>query len=142
MPNCLFALILTDGLQLPSGFVAPSAKTLILYALVPAHWTDGAFGAADDGEWSDAVTLRPEATDRILEALYGRNWLAGNADGSRYVIRSTDGRAHHPAYPWSNAPNPDFQYHYFQAEDDDSIRPVSAEVFGAAYARMAADSGR
>lgn len=58
MPNCLFALILTDGLQLPSGFVAPSAKTLILYTLVPAHWTDGAFGAADDGEWSDAVTLR------------------------------------------------------------------------------------
>lgn len=36
--------------------------------------------------WIRGGALRPDRLDRLVDALYGAGWRAGNPDGSRYVI--------------------------------------------------------
>lgn len=133
----LFAIVIQDGLGLPNGFVAPGGKTQIVHALVPADWAQGEF--VDAGEdWPEGVLLKAEAFDRICEALYGLHWRQGNEDGSCYVIRSVDARAHHPDRAWKHQPSPDFQYHYFQADADGRVRVSDAQALQQVWERVRA----
>lgn len=129
--SLLFAIVISDGLALPNGFVAPGPKTLILYALVPDDWSQGEPNGDED--WPEGVMLKREGFDRICDALYGAGWREGNSDGSRYVIRSVEARAHNRARNWAPQPGPDFQYHWFIA-DADGVRVSSAAALQQAYA--------
>ena len=68
-------LTINDGLGFPSGFVAPSSFTCIIYSKVPENYV------LDD-------KLKKGCEEILLENMYGKNWRLGNEDGSFYVIRS------------------------------------------------------
>jgi hypothetical protein len=133
----LFALVIEDGLQLPNGFVAPGAKPLIVYALVPDAWCQGKH-ASDAEEWPEGVLLTQPGYLAICRALYGENFTSGNEDGSRYVIRSVDARAHHPRWPWTGGTASSHQYHYFDATRGMRVEAVSEGELLARFAATAA----
>lgn len=129
----LFAIVISDGLELPGGFVAPGPKSLILYALVPADWGQGDHpDSAED--WPEGIALKREGFELICQALYGAAWRHGNDDGSRYVIRSVEARAHNRARAWVPQTSPNFQYHWFIAGAD-GVRVSDAAGVQQAYAR-------
>lgn len=103
MLNGVVQITLADGLMLPSGFVAPAAYACIIFCRVGPDWLAGA-------QVSEAKV------ELVLENLYGAGWRAGNADGSRYVVRSLAARvltpAEEEAAPWQGVSN-DAQYHYW-----------------------------
>ena len=71
---------MTDALRLPSGFVTPPAKPLVIFVRAPAAWVKGG-------------TITDAGKQAVLAKLYGGpNWQAGNEDGSTYVVQTFSAR--------------------------------------------------
>jgi len=76
-------IVVKHGLMLPSGFVKEADYFCDCFCRVPPEWTDG-------GNVTEA------ARQKLFETLYGKNWQAGNSDGSRYVVRSLNWKVFTP----------------------------------------------
>jgi hypothetical protein len=70
--------------------------------------------------------------ERLLEALYGKTWRYGNADGSQYVVSSIDVFLINPARvqerPWQHDDPTDkrFQYFHFAGDTTGGFTRISA----------------
>ena len=123
-------VMLSDGLRLPSGFVAQSPYRCLVYCKVPADWLEGNTPEGDE-LWLKGVSLRPDKVERLFEGMYGKTWRGGNSDGSQYVVEVGGTRLLNPLReaerPWEqDDPNDKrLRYFYFAAERDGQFKPVS-----------------
>ena len=135
-PRETVMIVVKDGLMLPSGFVKEADYFSDCFCRVPPEWTDG-------GDVTEA------ARQKLFETLYGKNWQAGNSDGSRYVVRRlnwkvlTAERAGN--FDWNAAVDTDESHFlFFIADENDELKKVSREQFVAdinpSAANFAADA--
>jgi hypothetical protein len=123
-------VLLSDGLRLPSGFVAESAYRCLAYCKVPGDWLEGDTPESDE-LWLKGSSLRPDKLEGLFEGMYGKTWRSGNSDGSQYVVEVGGTRLLNPLHeserPWEqDDPNDKrFRYFYFAAERDGHFKPVS-----------------
>ena len=68
-------IVLQDGLQLPTSFLAQAEYTCHLYLQVPDELLSGDL-------------LSQPTVEAMLEQLYGKRWRQSNSDGSSYVVLS------------------------------------------------------
>jgi hypothetical protein len=129
-PSRIIMVMLSDGLRLPSGFVAASAYRCLVYCKVPADWLEGDIANSDE-LWLKEVSLRPDKVERLFEGMYGKTWRGGNSDGSQYVVEVGGARLLNPLReaerPWEQDDPDDkrLRYFYFAAERDGQFKPVS-----------------
>lgn len=126
----ILMILLSDGLRLPSGFVAESPYRCLTYCKVPGDWLDG-FVPESDELWIKGVSLKPDKLERLYEGLYGKTWRGGNSDGSQYVVTVGGALLLNPARererPWQHDDPNDkrFRYFYFVAGADGQLNPIS-----------------
>ncbi|MDT5158711.1 MAG: hypothetical protein QOH51_3068 [Acidobacteriota bacterium] len=129
-PSRILMVLLSDGLRLPSGFVAESAYRCLAYCKVPGDWLEGDTPESDE-LWLKGSSLRPDKLEGLFEGMYGKTWRSGNSDGSQYVVEVGGTRLLNPLHeserPWEqDDPNDKrFRYFYFAAERDGHFKPVS-----------------
>jgi hypothetical protein len=129
-PSRILMLLLSDGLRLPSGFVAQSPYRCLAYCEVPGDWLDGDTPESDE-LWLQGPSLRPDKLEGLFEAMYGKTWRGGNSDGSQYVVEVGGARLLNPLRegerPWEQDDPDDkrFRYFYFAAERDGQFKSVS-----------------
>ncbi|HJR08558.1 MAG TPA: hypothetical protein VJ842_14965 [Pyrinomonadaceae bacterium] len=129
-PGRILMVLLSDGLRLPSGFVAESPYRCLVYCKVPGEWLEGDTPESDE-LWLKGVSLRPDKFEGLFEGLYGRTWRGGNSDGSQYVVEVGGARLLNPLRegerPWEQDDLNDkrFRYFYFAAERDGQFKPVT-----------------
>ena len=132
----VFAVVIADALALPSGNVAPSAKRVIVYCRVPYTVAQGDWELFNEPRWPVGKTLTAKAQERQFAALYGRTWRSGNEDGSRYVVKGVEMRAHRPDVVWEPPANAGsdatFTRHYFYADSAGEFQACKPEAVVAA----------
>ena len=109
------------GLMLPSGFVKEADYFCDCFCRVPPEWTDG-------GDVTEA------ARQKLFETLFGKNWQAGNSDGSRYVVRRLNWKVFTPeragGFDWNVVVDNDkSHFFFFIADENDELEKVSRERF-------------
>jgi hypothetical protein len=130
-PSRTLMILLSDGLRLPTGFVAASPYRCLVYCKVPGDWVEGVVAAESDELWLKGPSLRPDKFEGLFEALYGKTWRSGNSDGSQYVVEVGGARLLNPLReaekPWqhSDANDKQYRYFYFVADTDGQFKPVS-----------------
>lgn len=123
-------MLLTDGLRLPSGFVAASPTRCLIYCKVPDDWLEGSIPASVE-LWLKGQTLNPDKLEGLLEGMYGKTWRGGNMDGSQYVCEVGGTRLLNPLRegetPWLQDDPNDNRYRcfYFIADPDGQFRAVT-----------------
>ena len=126
----ILMLMLSDGLRLPSGFVATSPYRCLAYCKVPGDWLEGDIPESNE-LWLKGPSLRPDKLERLYEGLYGKTWRGGNSDGSQYVVEVGGARLLNPLHeterPWQrdDPNNKEIRYFYFAADTDGQLKPVS-----------------
>lgn len=95
----ILMIMIRDGLQMPSGFVAESPKRCLIYCKVPDDWVEGEIPASSD-LWLGGTKLKADKLELLLETLYGRTWRSGNEDGSQYVVLNFGMRVRNPLESW------------------------------------------
>ncbi|MDQ1610529.1 MAG: hypothetical protein QOG00_460 [Pyrinomonadaceae bacterium] len=129
-PSRILMVLLSDGLRLPSGFVAESPYRCLVYCKVPGEWVEGDAPESDE-LWLKGASLRSDKVEGLFEGLYGKTWRSGNSDGSQYVVEVGGARLlnarREGERPWEqDDPNDKrFRYFYFAAERDGQFTPVS-----------------
>lgn len=127
----IFLVILSDGLGLPTGFVAEASYQCLIYCKVPDDWVEGDIPESTE-MWLQGPSLKPDKLERLFEALYGKQWRWGNEDGSRYVVTALAVRLINPVRiperPWQHDDPTDkrFQYFHFAGDADGEFKPISA----------------
>lgn len=130
----ILLVVLADGLRLPSGFVAESPYSCLVYCKVPGDWLDGGGGGnvpASDELWIKGRSLKPDKLERLYEGLYGATWRGGNSDGSQYVVALKGALRLNPARagerPWQHDDPDDKRYRHFHfaADAGGRLNPVS-----------------
>lgn len=125
-----FMILLSDGLQMPSGFVADAPQRCLIYCRVPDDWVEGE-APESDGLWLAGPVLAAEKQELLLEKLYGAGWRSGNSDGSRYVVRGIGMRLLNPRKPeerpWQldDPSNPDLRYFHYAADEMGQLQAVA-----------------
>ncbi len=126
----ILLLLLSDGLRLPTGFVAPSPYRCLIYCKVPDDWVTGS--SLESNElWLKGPALKPDKLEILYQALYGKTWRAGNADGSQYVVMASGARLLNPLRagerPWQLDDPHDqrFRSFYFAAAADEQFAPIA-----------------
>jgi len=128
----ILMLMLSDGLRLPSGFVATSPYRCLAYCKVPGDWLEGDIPESNE-LWIKGPSLRPDKLERLYEGLYGKTWRGGNSDGSQYVVEVGGARLLNPLReterPWErdDPNNKEIRYFHFAADADGQLKPVSPE---------------
>lgn len=126
----ILLILLSDGLRLPSGFVAESPYRCMAYCKVPGDWPEGAVPESNE-LWLNGPSLRPDKLEGLYEGLYGKTWRSGNSDGSQYVVTGMGARLLNPLRegerPWQHDDPNDkrYRYFYFVADADGQFKPVS-----------------
>jgi hypothetical protein len=126
----ILLMLLSDGLSLPSGFVAESSYRCLIYCKVPEDWLEGDVPESTD-MWLKGPSLKSDKLERLFEALYGKTWRSGNADGSQYVVRASGVRVLNPLResekPWQydNPNSKEFRYFHFVTDADEQFKLVS-----------------
>ncbi|HMS39913.1 MAG TPA: hypothetical protein PKE69_06795 [Pyrinomonadaceae bacterium] len=121
------ALVLTisDGLNLPSGFVKKSTYNCNFFCWIPREWTED-------------LQLKPEYLEKLNEQFYGANWRAGNSDGSRYVVLEANSAVMSPervqGTNWNVVQNNELnRYWFYIGEANGAFRNVTADEFQANF---------
>lgn len=126
----ILMILLSDGLRLPSGFVATSPYRCLAYCKVPGDWLEGDIAESDE-LWLKGSSLKSDKLEGLYEGLYGKTWRSGNSDGSQYVVEVGGARLLNPLRegekPWQHDDPNDkrYRYFYFDAERDGQFKPVS-----------------
>lgn len=110
-------ILIKDGLMMPSGFVAKSPKRCVIFCRMPQEWTEGS-------------KLKWEKYDLFFDELYGKNWQAGNEDGSKYVVEGVASRVlsaeDEADPPWQRMTNnEEYQFWHYTVDDNGELRPVN-----------------
>jgi hypothetical protein len=127
--NHILLLMVSDGLMMPSGMVAPASYRCLIYCKVPADWVEGEIPESDD-LWLKGPELTADKLENVFEALYGKTWRMGNSDGSTYVVRACGQRLLNPLSkdekPWEydNPNSPAFRYFYYIVDADGNFKPA------------------
>jgi hypothetical protein len=128
--NRVLMMILSDGLRLPSGFVAESPHRCLIYCKVPDTWVEGEVAEATD-LWLKGPSLMPDKLELLLEALYGTTWRRGNSDGSQYVVQGMGARLLNPSReaekPWQHDDpnNKQLRFFHYVVGTDGQFKLVS-----------------
>lgn len=126
-------LMLKDGLQTASGFLAEADYYCLIYCRVPDEWVIGEIPESSE-MWLKGFSLAEDKLEKVFQMLYGATWREGNSDGSQYVVLSVGTRLLNPQEmerPWQldDLTNKQFHYFYFIADPDGKFRSVSREKF-------------
>jgi hypothetical protein len=118
------AVIVNDGLMLPSGFYKASTYACNYYCLVPRDWTE-------NGE------MKKDYLERFYERMYGVTWRAGNDDGSRYVVDFAFSKIlsdeNLKAADWTTVKDDEKNRYWFYLVDNGVIKSVKAPEFQSAF---------
>jgi len=131
MTSHILLVVLSDGLRLPSGFVAGSHYSCLAYCKVPGDWRDGGDIPESTELWIKGRSLKPDKLESLYEGLYGTTWRGGNSDGSQYVVAVKGALLLNPARagerPWQHDDPNDkrYKYFYFAAAAAAQFKPVT-----------------
>jgi hypothetical protein len=123
----ILMIMLQDGLQTSSGFVAQAPRPCLIYCKVPDDWVEGDIEASSE-LWLKGPTLKADKLEHLFETLYGKTWRYGNSDGSQYVVLRVGARLLNPR---REMPPPDeeeskrYQLFYYAVGEDDQFHRAS-----------------
>jgi hypothetical protein len=85
-------------------------------------------------DWLDGDQLKMEKLETVYEALYGKDWRAGNDDGSQYVVLRVEVQMltaeEEQAAAWRGSSNSDaYQYWFYQVTTAGELQLVEAHDF-------------
>jgi hypothetical protein len=118
------AVIINDGLMLPSGFFKASTYACNFYCLVPRDWTENS-------------EMKKDFLESFYERFYGARWRAGNDNGSRYMVDFAFTKVLSgedlKAADWTMVKNNEKNHYWFYVVENGVIKSAEPQEFQRAF---------